>query len=118
MEILNEETFKAKVFDFEKNKEWKFSGDKPCIVDFYADWCGPCKILSPILEEISIKYAGKLDVYKVNTDKEQNLAAMFDIQSIPTLLFVPLSGKPMISIGLMPKERIEEIITKELGVTV
>lgn len=116
MENLNEETFKKKVFDFEKDKEWKFAGDKPCIVDFYADWCGPCRMLSPVLEELSGKYAGKLDVYKVNTDAEQKLAGVFDVQSIPTLLFVPVSGKPKIAMGVMPREKLEEIITGALGV--
>ena len=117
MENLTLETFKAKVFDFEANKEWKFAGSRPCIVDFYADWCGPCKMLSPVLEELSQKYAGKLDVYKVNTDEQQQLAGMFGIQSIPTLLFIPVSGKPQISAGMLPKEALERVITGELGVS-
>ncbi|MDT8285590.1 MAG: thioredoxin [Elusimicrobiales bacterium] len=116
MQNINTETFKSKVFDFDKSKEWKFEGDKPCIVDFYADWCGPCKMLSPLLQELSEKYAGKLDIYKIDTDKEQELAASFGIQSIPTMLFVPMSGKPQMAQGVLPKEALEKAIADVLGV--
>ena len=116
MQNLTADTFKTKVFDFEQGKDWKFAGDKPCIIDFYADWCGPCKMLSPILGELADKYAGKLDVYKVNTDEEQKLSALFGIQSIPTLLFVPLSGKPQLAQGALPKQNLEQVITDVLGV--
>lgn len=116
MENLTLETFKQKVFDFETNKEWKFAGDKPCIVDFYADWCGPCRMLSPVLGELAEKYAGRLDVYKVNTDEQQQLASLFGIQSIPSLLFVPVSGKPQMAAGVLPKENLEQIIAGPLAV--
>jgi len=116
MQIINTDTFKAKVFDFARSKEWKFAGERPCIVDFYADWCGPCKMLAPVLEELSEKYAGKLDIYKVNTDQEQELAASFGIQSIPSLLFVPMTGKPQMAQGLLPKEELEKVIGEVLGV--
>ncbi|MDD2806415.1 MAG: thioredoxin [Elusimicrobiales bacterium] len=116
MQNLTAEAFKTKVFDFEKNKEWKFAGDKPCIVDFYADWCGPCKMIAPVLDELSRKYAGKLDVYKINTDEEQALAAAFGIQSIPSMLFVPMAGKPQMAQGALPKGTLEKVIGDVLKV--
>ena len=88
-ELLTKETFLKKVFNFEENKEWKFEGDKPCIIDFYADWCGPCKMVAPILEELSEEYKGKIDIYKVDTEVEQELSAAFGIRSIPSMLFCP-----------------------------
>jgi len=117
MQNLTTEAFKTKVFDFEKNKEWKFAGDKPCIVDFYADWCGPCKMLAPVLDELSQKYAGKLDVYKINTEEEQALAAAFGIQSIPSMLFVPMDGKPQMAQGALPREALEKAIGAVLNVS-
>ncbi len=104
MEHLTKDTFLEKVFDYEKNKEWKFAGALPCIIDFYADWCGPCKMVAPILEDLAAEYKGKIEVYKVDTDKEQELAAVFGIRSIPSLLFVPKDGKPQMAMGAMPKE--------------
>ncbi len=104
MEHLTKDTFIEKVFDFEKNKEWKFSGEIPCIIDFYADWCGPCKMVAPVLEEISKEYQGKINVYKVDTEKEQELASVFGIRSIPSILFVPKEGKPQMAMGAMPRE--------------
>jgi len=94
MEHLNKDTFRTKVFDFEANKDWKFSGELPCIIDFYADWCGPCKMVAPILEDLSREYAGKVNMYKVDTEQEQELAAMFGIRSIPSILFVPGRASP------------------------
>lgn len=103
-EHLTLETFKSKVFNFTDNKEWKFEGSIPCIIDFYADWCGPCKMVAPILEELSKEYEGKLNVYKVDTEAERELAGVFGIQSIPSLLFVPKEGQPQMAMGALPKE--------------
>ena len=90
--------------------EWKFLGNKPAVIDFYATWCGPCKALSPILEEVSEEYAGKVDIYKVNVDEEQELSRMFEIRSIPTLFFIPLNGKPHRTMGAMSKEQLRKAI--------
>ncbi len=116
MEHLTKETFKEKVFDFEQNKEWKFEGDKPCIIDFYADWCGPCKMVAPILEELAREYEGKLNIYKIDTEAEQELAAMFGIRSIPSLLFVPKDGDPQMALGALPKHTFEQAIKDVLKV--
>jgi thioredoxin 1 len=104
VEFLTKETFKEKVFDFEKNKEWKFEGDVPCMIDFYADWCQPCKMVAPILEELEQEYDGKINVFKVDTEAQQELAGMFGIKSIPSLLFVPKEGDPQMAQGALPKE--------------
>lgn len=114
MEHLTLDTFKEKIFNFEENKEWKFNGEKPCIIDFYADWCGPCKMVAPILEELSTEYAGKIDIYKVNTEEQQELAGMFGISSIPTLLFCPKEGQPQAAMGAMPKSGFEKAIADVL----
>lgn len=113
-ENLTKETFLEKVFDYEKNEEWKFSGKLPAIVDFWAPWCGPCKMVGPILEELSVEYAGKINIYKVNTDEQYELSAVFGIRSIPSLLFIPLEGQPKMAAGALPKETLKEIIEKEL----
>lgn len=115
-EKLTKDDFKAKVFDFEKNEEWKFEGELPCIVDFYADWCGPCKMVSPILEQLSQEFAGKMNVYKVNTDDEPELAGAFGIQSIPSLLFVPRDGQPQMAMGAMPKAQLLKAMKDVLAV--
>jgi len=115
-EKLTTESFKTKVFDWEKNKEWKFEGDLPAIVDFYAEWCGPCKMIGPILESLAVEYAGKLRVYKVDTDAEPELAGMFGIQSVPTLLFIPIQGQPSIAAGALPKKELERVIAETLKV--
>ncbi len=96
--------FKQKVFNYETQKEWKFTGDKPVIIDFYADWCGPCKMVAPVLEELSKEYDGKVQIYKVDTEAEQELASVFGIRSIPSILFIPMDGKPQMSMGALPKE--------------
>ena len=101
---LTKQDFLDKVFDYENEKEWNFKGDIPCIIDFYADWCGPCKMVAPILEEISREYDGKLHIYKIDTEAEQELAGAFGIQSIPSILFIPTEGKPQMAQGAMPKE--------------
>jgi thioredoxin len=108
LEHLTKETFRTKVFNFEKNKEWKFEGTRPCLIDFYADWCAPCKMVAPILEDLSKDYKDKVDIYKVNTEEEQELASMFGIQSIPSLLFVPLTGQPRMAMGALPKDAFEK----------
>jgi len=104
IEHLTLDTFKTKVFNFTDNKEWKFEGEIPCIIDFYADWCGPCKMVAPILEELATEYNGKLNVYKVNTEDQRELAGIFGVQSIPSLLFVPKEGQPQMAMGALPKE--------------
>ena len=110
MEHLTKETFKEKVFDFETEKEWKFKGTQPCIIDFYADWCSPCKMVAPIMEELSHEYAGKVDVYKVDTEAEQELAGIFGIRSIPSILFCPVGAQPQMSAGAMPKPQFVQAI--------
>lgn len=114
MEHLTKQTFKEKVFDFEKNKEWKYEGSKPCIIDFYADWCGPCKMVAPVLEELSKEFDGKLDIYKVDTEAEQELAAAFGIRSIPSILFCPMGDQPQMAQGAMPKQSFVQIINDAL----
>lgn len=110
MEHLTKETFIEKVFDFEKNKEWKFEGKLPCLIDFYADWCAPCKMVAPILEELAKEYDGKINIYKVDTEDQQELAAVFGIRSIPSLLFVPLDEQPQMAMGALPKQSLESAI--------
>jgi thioredoxin len=116
VEFLTKETFKEKVFDFENNKDWKFEGEKPCLIDFYADWCQPCKMVAPILEELSEEYDGKVDIYKIDTEAQQELAGMFGIQSIPSLLFVPTEGQPQMAQGALPKDTFERAIKDVLKV--
>lgn len=116
MEHLTKDKFLEKVFNFEENKEWKFEGDKPAIIDFYADWCGPCKMVTPIMEELSQEYDGKVDIYQIDTEKEQELAAAFGIRSIPSVLFIPKDEQPQMSVGAMPKEGYEKAIEDVLGV--
>lgn len=116
LEHLTTEAFKEKVFNYDVNKEWKFEGDKPCLIDFYADWCAPCRMVAPILEELAKEYDGKLNIYKVNTDKEQELAMVFGIQSIPSLLFVPKDGQPQMAMGALPKETFKKAIKDVLKV--
>ncbi len=106
MEHLTKQTFLDKVFDFEKEQEWNFKGERPCIIDFYAQWCQPCKMVAPILEELSEEYKGKIDIYKVDTDKEPELAGAFGIRSIPTMLFVPKNDQPRSAVGALPKDAI------------
>jgi thioredoxin 1 len=116
VEHLTLETFKSKVFNFEQNKEWKFEGDLPCIIDFYANWCGPCKMVAPILEELQTEYKGKLNIYKVDTEDQRELSAMFGIQSIPSLLFVPKEGQPQMAMGALPKDSFKQAFKEVLNV--
>ena len=115
---LTKSEFLSKVANYETNpKEWKYLGDKPALIDFYADWCGPCKALSPVLEELAKEYDGEIYVYKINTEDEQELAALFGIRSIPSLLFVPMEGQPQMAVGALPKadlkKGIESILLKK-----
>lgn len=116
IEHLNATSFKEKVFNYEINKEWKFEGKKPALIDFYADWCGPCKMVAPVLEELAGEYKGKIDIYKVDTEKERELASVFGIQSIPSLLFIPLNGQPQMAMGAMPKKSFEQAFDEVLQV--
>lgn len=114
MEYLTAQTFKEKVFNYETNKEWKYEGEVPCIIDFYADWCGPCKMIAPTLEELAEEYDGKIMIYKVDTEKEQELASAFGIRSIPSLLFVPKDGQPQMAVGALTKEGFVQAINDVL----
>lgn len=112
---LTKAEFLEKVYNFEKNPDaWKYEGDKPAIVDFYADWCGPCKMVAPVLEELAKEYAGQIVVYKINTDKERELSATFGIRSIPSLLFIPMEGTPQMAQGAMPKAELKRAINEVL----
>ena len=113
---LTTSEFKQLVYNFEANKNWKYEGKVPAIVDFYASWCGPCRKLAPIIEEIAKEYSGKVIVYKVDTDAEQMLSSSLGISSLPTLLFIPLIGQPQASLGLLPKETIVKAINDVLKV--
>lgn len=110
--------FKEKIFDYEKEQEWKFNGELPAIIDFYADWCGPCKMVAPVLEELSAEYDGKIHIYKVDTEAEPELSALFGIQSIPTFLFIPKEGQPMMQPGAFPKKVFKQVIDEKLLATV
>ena len=112
--VMNKAMFIKDIFDYEKSKEWKYKGDKPAIIDLYADWCGPCRRLSPVLEKLAEKYKDKIVIYKVNTDKERELAAAFGITSLPTLVFIPLGDTPQVSQGALPQEVLEKGIEEVL----
>ncbi|MBI2619196.1 MAG: thioredoxin [Ignavibacteriales bacterium] len=113
-ENLNKDTFLQKVFNYEQNKEWKFEGDLPCVIDFWAPWCGPCRAVAPVIEELSKEYEGKVNFYKINTDEEQELAGAFGIRSIPSLLFVPMEGQPKMAVGALPKDAMKKAVEEEL----
>ena len=115
-EHLTKETFISKVFNYEINKEWKYEGNLPCLIDFYADWCGPCKMVAPVLEELAGEYKGKMDIYKIDTEQETELASVFGIRSIPSLLFVPKDGQPQMAMGALPKDALVKAFKDILGV--
>ena len=114
---LTADGFKENIFDYTKDEEWKYKGPLPAIVDFYAEWCGPCKAVAPVLEELSNEYEGRLLIYKIDTDKEQELSGLFGIQSIPTLLFIPAEGQPMMQKGALPKNAFKQVIEERLLAT-
>lgn len=111
---LTTQGFKDKVFNYVTEQDWKYLGELPAIIDFYADWCGPCKMVAPILEELSKEYEGRLIIYKVNTDVEQELSAVFGIQSIPTILFIGADGEPRMQPGALPKHVFKKVIEEHL----
>jgi len=112
---LTKADFLTKIANYETNPtEWKYLGDKPAIIDFYADWCGPCRMVAPILEELAGEYAGKIYIYKVNTEQEQELAGVFGINSIPSILFIPMNGKPQMAQGALPKKDLKKAIDEFL----
>ncbi len=117
MEKLTKDAFLKKVFNYEQNKDWKYEGELPCLIDFYADWCGPCKMVHPVLVELSKEYEGKIVIYQIDTEAEQELAAAFGIRSIPSLLFCPVDGQPQMAQGALPKatlkRAIEDILLKQ-----
>lgn len=115
-EHLTKQKFLDDIFNYETEKEWNFKEDKPAIIDFYADWCGPCRMVAPIMEELSDEYAGKVDIYKIDTEAEQELAAVFGIRSIPSILFIPVDGQPQMAQGALPKHTFKQVIEENFGI--
>jgi thioredoxin len=114
-EHLTVETFKEKVFDYVKNsEEWVYEGDKPCMIDFYADWCKPCKMIAPIIDELAEEYKDEIYVYKINTEQQRELSKVFGVRSIPAVLFCPMEGKPQMTTGALPKESFKQVIDEFL----
>ena len=116
MEHLTKDSFTETIFDYENEKEWKFKGELPCIIDFYADWCQPCKIVAPVLEKLSKEFDGKINIFKVDTEDQKELAGVFQITSIPSILFIPKDDKPQMAMGALPKESFEDAIKNVLKV--
>jgi len=109
-EQLTKAQFLKEIFDYENEKTWKYKGELPSVIDFYADWCYPCKMVAPVLEELGQKYSGKVKIFKVNTDRESELASLFGIRSIPSLLFIPKNGKPQMMVGALSKNQLDQAI--------
>ena len=118
VEHLTKQTFLQKIFNYELNKEWKFEAELPAVIDFWAPWCGPCRMVGPVIDELSIEFAGKVNFFKINVDDEQELAAIFGIRSIPSMLFIPKQGKPKMSVGALPKEALLDVMYKELNIPI
>ena len=116
-EHLTTAAFKEKIFNYDKHQEWVFAGTLPAVIDFWAPWCGPCRAVGPVIDELSEQYAGKVNFYKINTDEEEELAAAFGIQSIPSLLFIPLNAQPQMAVGALPRGELVQIIESELLVS-
>jgi thioredoxin len=113
--FLTYDAFLKNVWNFEKNpQQWVYEGDVPCVIDFYADWCGPCKRVAPIMDELAKEFDGKLKVYKINVDKERKLASVFQVRSIPSVLFVPKEGKPMMQVGAMQRDDYFKVVKEQL----
>lgn len=116
MEHLTLDTFAEKIFDYKSSEEWNFIGELPTVIDFYADWCGPCKSVAPVLEELAEEFKGKINIYKIDTEAQQELAGMFGIQSIPSILFIPKDGQPQMAVGALPKDAFKEAFKDVLGI--
>lgn len=116
MEHLTKESFLDKIFDYENNQEWNYKGSKPAVIDFYADWCGPCKAIAPIMEELANDYDGRVDIYKIDTEAQQELASVFGIRSIPSVLFIPMNSDPRMAVGALPKNGYEQAISEIMGI--
>jgi thioredoxin len=112
METLTLQSFKDKIFDFESSQEWAYKGAKPAIIDFYADWCGPCRALAPIIEQVATTYSGLVEIYKVDTEASPELAALFGIRGIPSVLFIPMTGEPAMNAGVIPEEGFDQAIAE------
>lgn len=108
--VMNKALFLNDVFDYEKSQDWKYKGDKPAIIDLYADWCGPCRMTSPIMKDLAKEYDGKIVIYKVNVDKEKELAALFNASSIPLFVFIPMNGEPQLFRGAADKATYKKVI--------
>ena len=113
-EVITSKDFKEKVFDYEKNTDWKYEGDIPAVIDFFADWCQPCKMLAPTIDKLAEEYEGKVNFFKVNTENEPELSGAFGIQSIPSLLFIPMEGQPQMAAGALPEAQLKKIIDESL----
>ena len=112
--VMDKALFIEKVFDYENSKEWKYKGDKPAIIDLYADWCGPCRRVAPIMKELAQEYAGKITIYKVNVDKQRELAALLNATSIPLFVFIPMKEQPQLMAGAADKATFKKAINEFL----
>ncbi|WP_281644497.1 thioredoxin family protein [Bacteroides zoogleoformans] len=108
--VMNKEMFVKDIFDYEKSPDWKYKGSKPAIIDLYADWCGPCRMTTPIMKDLAKEYADKIVIYKVNVDKEKELAALFNATSIPLFVFIPMNGTPQLFRGAADKATYKKVI--------